>query len=120
MKKHRCYAGFGLRIKNELTPQGTANHCILQSQRFRWLNPSDPNADSTEITFDKSRNLLESEYDFVIVEIRDTMGSSVKFLEPEVETKRLDLNLISRQQKVTKPFEIIAVNSNGTIFKEKF
>jgi hypothetical protein len=86
----------------------------------RWLNPSDPSNDSNEILFDRARNILESEFEFVILEFRDTFGSSVKFFEPEFETKRIDLNVVVRQQQISAPFEVVVVNCNGTIFKQKF
>ena len=86
----------------------------------RWLNPSDPCTDSTDITHDKTRNSLESEFDFVILEFRDSFGSVIKFVEPESETKSIDLNLLLQQQQNQKSsIEVLAVNSNGTIFKTK-
>ena len=87
---------------------------------FRWLNPSDPVSDPAEIVFDKTGNTLESEFEFVIVEFRDKFGSSIKFIEPEFETKRIELNGLFRQQQISRPCEVVVVNSNGTVFKEKF
>ena len=86
----------------------------------RWLNPSDPCIDSTEITFDKSRKIIDSEFEFLILEFRDSFGTVVKFVEPESETKRVDLNLVFRQQQIPNSCEIVAVNSNGTVFKTHF
>jgi hypothetical protein len=57
----------------------------------RWLNPADPSSDPSEIIFDKSKNVLSSEFEFVILEFRDAHGSVIKFVEPEFETKRVDL-----------------------------
>ena len=90
----------------------------------RWLNPSDPCTDSTDIIHDKTRNSLESEFDFVILEFRDSFGSVIKFVEPESETKFIDLNLLFRQQQLQQQnqnslIEVLAVNSNGTVFKTK-
>ena len=72
------------------------------------------------MAFDKTGNTLESEFEFVIVEFRDPFGSSIKFIEPEFETKRIDLDLVFRQQQISRPCEVVILNSNGTVFKEKF
>jgi hypothetical protein len=90
---------------------------------FRWLNPSDPSPDPKDITYDSALNILDSEFEFVILEFRDAFGTGIKFIEPESETKTIDLNLVFRQQQLPQncksSFEIVAVNSNGTIFKTK-